>query len=149
MKIAFVLFATLLSASAFAADRCYVAQNPDSMKVEITPEDTSKSTVEGVAKADLKLYTNEGTRFADLNVTTKSGKKISVGAFYTSGDKAPAPGVRTYYVECDGGSMDVIKLENGKVVINSERIRGDIEGCDGIAEVILNDTEFLGVACRK
>lgn len=149
MRTAFLLSLALFMSSAIAADRCYVAKNPGSMKVEITPEDASATTVEGVTKADLRLYTREETHLADLNVTTETGKKVTVGAFYTSGDQRPAPGVRTYYVECDGGSMDVIKTQNGTVTVHSKRIRGDIEGCDGIAEVVMDDTQFTGVSCPK
>ncbi len=150
MKSILILGLALMGSSAFAAPHCYVANNFEAMSVEIHPEDAPEATVEAVVKADLKLYSNEdGTRLADMNVVTESGKKIRVGAFYSSGDRAKSEEIKTYYVECDGGSMDIQKLETGSALVSSERIRGDIEGCDGFAEVKTAGTEFIGVDCPQ
>jgi|GEM_PF-2673822 len=152
-----LLFALLAAGtSAFAVQpRCYQAEDAeDTLHAEISPDDEGQQDAvigyEQAVSAYLRVdVDSEGTQFSALSVETETGKTLLVSAFRTSGDKAPANGITTYYVECDGGSMNLIETKSDKLIFTSTNVRADIEGCDGTAKLISAGTVFKPTRCQE
>ncbi len=124
------------------------AENPETIQAELyLDENFERKVSEPVVSATLKTYVRDETNLAQLLVTTATGKKIDIGAFYTSGDEQ-TPESKNYYVECDGGSMAVQSVGADQVLVVSDYIRGDIEGCDGTAYIQTEGTSFRAVRCE-
>jgi hypothetical protein len=149
MKSLLVLAAVLsnVAIAKTVAPQCFVAKNPETITATISDANGENGKDEAVVNAKLKLSKNpnEETRYADLKVKTNTGKKIVVGAFNSSGDTDKT----RYAVECDGGSMTVVAVSKTEVKIVSDYIRGDIEGCDGIASIKTAGSIFEKVDCKK
>ena len=135
----------LVGSSAFAAETCFVAKDTSAMKASIET-DKKFDDVQQIVAASLKLSSGgkmyNGSDLADLSITTDQGVKAVSSSFLDMG---------TYVVECDGGRMSVEKNSDGSVLIKTDRIRADIEGCDGTLEIMTlskSGTRFDEVLCE-
>ena len=155
MKSSTVLVLAITWTSAFSThaavtgESCFVAENPASISVSVIDSNSGevlRST--NAAGASLKLHVEPeyGTMLSDMNVVTDDGLNVNVGAIRTSEDVQNA-GFTTYYVECDGGRMDITDVNNGVVSMTTDGIRADIDGCDGTATVRSLGTLFRAVSC--
>lgn len=138
----------LVSSNAFASQACYKAADTSMMKASIENENSKFDEFQQIVEASLVLYTNSKykdsngvLKLADLSITTANGVKALASSFLHQG---------VYSVECDGGNMNVQKNSDGSVTLKTERIRADIEGCDGTVDIsTFGDagTKFEQVLC--
>jgi hypothetical protein len=134
-----ILGAVLLftSVQSLAVEKCYVALNPQNIKITKTSNDgESASVIESAKSAQVKLenQTKEvefgGSKFNQPpTINFKAQSKTM--SFKTSATQIET-GSESFGVDCDGGQVTV-KVVGGILVLNTTYLAGDIktasEGC--------------------
>ena len=156
MKLLTVAIILLLATSSFAtlSKACYTATNPHVIRAasEDGKQTWSAKSANVILETAKDQYASSGEHTdARMVVRTQNGPKIEIWSFMDPQLRTTLP---TYSVECDGGRMTVVKMKNGTVIANSDRIRGDYktaqgegEGCNN-ANVSFKNLSFKQITCK-
>ncbi|MGE0634113.1 MAG: hypothetical protein AB7O96_16985 [Pseudobdellovibrionaceae bacterium] len=129
---------------------CFRADTPEAIDARILNLEGEIVAQEKAKEAHLKIFLAKYDEYpamnrARLSVTTISDKQILVSALKHETRNGH------YYVECDGGSMNIDLLGTQKparAFIKSDGIRGDVVGCDGVASIRTPGANFSKVDCE-
>ncbi len=153
-KTVLISVISLVTTTSFAtlSKACYTATNPQVIRAS-SEEGKDKWKVKSanvVLETAKDQYATSGEHTdARMALRTVGGPVIEIWSIMDPQLRTTLP---TYSVECDGGRMTVVKMKNGTVIANSERIRGEYktaegEGCNN-ANVSFKNLAFKQVTCK-
>ncbi|MFN3455385.1 MAG: hypothetical protein ACK41T_10540 [Pseudobdellovibrio sp.] len=150
MKVLFMSAITIAATAAVSAkEACYKVVNPQSVIIvgEANSGNVLDNKIEQALSVNVKIRDAKNSENpANVAVTAKS-KSLKFSTVATDiGDKR-------YIVECDGGSLQVIKNDKGQLTLATAGLRGDVvssdEGCTTGSITVVGEAILAPAQCSK